>query len=634
MCGICGLVHADPSKPVDRSLLEQMNAAIRHRGPDSDGFYVNGQVGLAMRRLAVIDLATGDQPIHNPSKTVWVVFNGEIYNYPELRQQLEAQGHQFYTHTDTEAIAHLYDRYGVNCVDHLRGMFAFALWDEREQRLLIGRDRLGKKPLYYAEQNGTLLFGSELKCLLPHPGISRQANLEAIHHYLTLQYVPDPLSAFQDIQKLPPAHRLIWQRGQVRIEPYWDLNYEPKLTGSESDLRAQVRETVTEAVRLRLISDVPLGAHLSGGIDSSIIVGLMAGLSDRPVKTFSIGFQEAAFNESAYARQVAEKFGTDHQEFMLEPDALAILPKLVEHFDEPFADAAAIPTWYLSELTRKSVTVALNGDGGDEAFAGYQRYYADAVADLYRLVPGFLRQGVINPLLRSLPVQADRPIERSYAMALRQLAQAADLSHAASVVRWGSYFNEAQKWAMYTPEMQQAIQSCNASAVGLETSFRQANAANRLDRTLYTDIHNYLPGALLPKVDRMTMAHSLEARSPFLDHKVMELAARLPTGCKIQGRRTKKILRETFADLLPAAIEQRGKVGFSVPLGIWFRESLYETVKDRLLAPDAQIKALLRQDAIDRLIEENRQNQADHGKKLWALLNLETWLQRYQVNLL
>lgn len=631
MCGICGYLYADRARPVDRTLLKRMNATIRHRGPDSDGFYVNGNVGLAMRRLAIIDLITGDQPLSNEDGTIWVIFNGEIYNHQELRPRLEAKGHTFRSNTDTEAIVHLYEEYGPACVDHLRGMFAFAIWDESRRRLLLARDRLGQKPLHYAEHDGALLFGSELKCILQYPGLPCKVDLEAIHHYLTLQYIPDPWTAFKGVRKLPPAHRLIWQDGRIQIERYWDLEYEPKWELSGADLKQEIRETITEAVRIRLMSDVPLGAHLSGGIDSSIVVGLMAGMMDQPVKTFSIGFKEDAFSELPYARQVAQRFGTDHHEFILEPDALDVLPKLVQHFDEPFADPAAIPTWYLAQMTRQHVTVALNGDGSDEAFGGYQRYYGDLIADAYRLVPGFLRQGVFDRVLQALPVQTDRPMERSYIMALRQLAQAANISHAASVVRWGGYFNEAEKWALYNDDMRQAING-TASAALLEETFRRARYANRLDRTLYTDVHNYLPGALLPKVDRTTMAHSLEARSPFLDHKVMELAARLPARWKVRGQRTKRILREVFADLLPAAVEKRGKVGFSVPLGMWFRGPLYQPVIELLLAPDARLRSYLRTDEVDRLIEKNRHSQADNGKRIWALLNLEIWLRQDEAN--
>jgi asparagine synthase (glutamine-hydrolysing) len=632
MCGICGQVNTDPRQQVDRTVLERMNAVIRHRGPDSDGFYVNCAVGLAVRRLAIIDLITGDQPMCNEDRTVWTVFNGEIYNYLELRPQLEAKGHIFQSNSDTEVIVHLYEDHGPACVDHLRGMFAFAIWDVRQRLLLLARDRLGQKPLYYAEHKGTFLFGSELKCILQYPGLPREADVEAIHHYLTLQYVPDPWTAFKGIHKMPPAHRLIWQDGRFQIECYWDLAYEPKWELPEPELKQKVRETITEAVRIRLMSDVPLGAHLSGGIDSSIVVGLMTGMMDQPVKTFSIGFEEDAFNELSYARQIAQVFGTDHHEFILKPDALDVLPRLVQHFDEPFADPAAIPTWYLAEMTRQHVTVALNGDGGDEAFAGYQRYYGDLIADAYRLMPRFLRHGVTDPVIRALPVQADRPMERSYVMALRQLTRAADLSHSASIARWGSYFDETEKRALYNDTMRQAINNTTSAAL-LEETFHRAKAANRLDRTLYTDVHNYLPGALLPKVDRTTMAHSLEARSPFLDHKVMELAARLPAAWKVQGQRTKKILRALFADLVPSTVVQRGKVGFGVPLGTWFRGPLYEPARDLLLAPDTRLTHYLRTDEVARVIEDNRLGQADNGKRIWALLNLEVWLRQYGVKL-
>ncbi len=618
-------------RQVDRAVLERMNAVIRHRGPDSDGFYVSGNAGLAMRRLAIIDLLTGDQPLSNENGTVWIVFNGEIYNFPELRARLEAKGHIFRSSSDTETIVHLYEDYGPACVEHLRGMFAFAIWDETRRQLLLARDRLGQKPLYYAEYDGALLFGSELKCILQYPNLSPEIDLEAIHHYLTLQYVPDPWTAFKGIRKLPPAHRLIWRAGLVRIDRYWDVAFEPKSDLPEVELKQALRETITEAVRIRLISDVPLGAHLSGGIDSSIVVGLMAGMMNQPVKTFSIGFKEDAFNELPYARQVAHKFSTDHHEFILEPNALEVLPKLVGHFDEPFADPAAIPTWYLAEMTRRHVTVALNGDGGDEAFAGYRRYYGDLIADVYRLVPGSLRHAVFNRVLQILPVQSDRPPERSRIMALRQLADAADLSHTASVVRWEKYFSEAEKWALYNDDTRRVING-TASAALLEETFRRAEAGNRLDRTLYTDVHNYLPGALLPKVDRITMAHSLEARSPFLDHRVMELAARLPTTCKVRGQQTKWILRQVFTDLLPPDVEERGKVGFSVPLGMWFRGSLYSATRDLLLAPDTKLHDYLNSDKVAELLKQNMQGKVDNGKRIWALLNLEVWLRQYQVH--
>lgn len=627
MCGICGLVHVQHEKPVSRPVLEQMNEVIRHRGPDSDGFYLNGNVGLAMRRLAIIDLVTGDQPLSNEDGSIWIVFNGEIYNYPELRPRLEAAGHRFRTDSDTEAIVHLYEDHGPACVDHLRGMFGLAIWDERRCQLLLARDRVGKKPLYYANYNGSFIFGSEIKSILQYPGFPQEVDWEAIHHYLTLQYVPDPWSAFKGIRKLPPAHRLIWCDGRMTVECYWDLDYEPKWNEPIAETEQLVAQTVTEAVKIRLMSDVPLGAHLSGGIDSSIVVGLMAGMMSEPVKTFSIGFKEDAFSELPYARSVAQAFGTDHHEFILEPDALDVLPRLVYHFDEPFADPAAIPTWYLSEMTRRHVTVALNGDGGDEAFAGYQRYYADVIADVYALVPSVIRCGLLDRIAATLPVQTDRPMERSYVMALRQLSRAAELPHDASVVRWGAYFTEAEKRALYNDDLREMVNQTDSAALLINT-FRRARASTRVDRTLYTDVHNYLPGALLPKVDRTTMAHALEARSPFLDHKVLEVAARLPVRWKVRPGKTKLLLRRLFARLIPPSVAARGKTGFSVPLGRWFQGPLYEPIRELLLAEGSRLHRYFKKDRVGRLIEENRLGLADHGKRIWALLSLNEWLRR------
>lgn len=632
MCGICGQVNADPERPADRAALERMNETLRHRGPDSGGVYCRGPAGLAMRRLAVIDLKTGDQPMSNEDGTVWVVLNGEIYNYPKLRPWLEAAGHVFSTQADTEVVLHLYEEHGPNCVTRLRGMFALALWDERKRLLLLARDRAGKKPLYYSRHGNSLLFGSEIKALLAFPGFPRAANLEALHHYLTLQYVPDPLSAFKNVQKLPPAHRLIWQDGRLSLERYWDLAFEPKWTGPPAETKERLRQVVTEAVRIRLLADVPLGAHLSGGIDSTLIVGLMARLTGAPVKTFSIGFKEEAFSELAFARLVSKAFGTEHHEFILDPDFLGLLPALVRCFDEPFADPAALPTWHLARMTRPHVTVALNGDGGDEAFGGYQRYYADVLADAYGLVPPSLREKLFDPILRALPAGAGRPMERSPVMALRVLSAAARMSHAASVVRWGAYFTEADKQALYTPDMRRAVGQRDSAAL-LKESFARAPAATRLDRTLYTDFHNYLPGALLPKVDRTTMAHGLEARSPLLDQEVLSMAARLPGEWKVRLTRTKRVLKEVFADLVPRPILRRGKFGFSVPLGRWFQGPLHEPAADLLLGSQARVLSLFKREPVARLLEENRLGLEDHGKRIYTLLFLEAWLREYSPSL-
>lgn len=625
MCGICGIAASDPRQPVDRDALRAMNDAIVHRGPDSEGFFTAPGIGLAARRLAIIDIEGGSQPVASETGSVVAVFNGEIYNCVELRERLTARGHVFRSRVDTEVLVHLYEEYGDACVDHLRGMFAFAIWDARAARLLLARDRLGKKPLYYAVHRDTLLFGSELKCLLRCPGLPRDVDIEALSHYLTLQYIPDPWSAFRAIRKLPPAHRLSWSAGALRIERWWDLEFEPKLDFPDDELVGMLREKVTDAVRVRLMSDVPLGAHLSGGIDSSIVVGTMARLISQPVRTFAVGFNERRFSELDHARAVADRFGTDHHELIVTPDAAEVLPKLVHHFDEPFADPAAIPLWYLSEFTRRSVTVALNGDGGDEAFAGYQRYYADRIADAYRVVPAGIRSYALDPMLALLPVRSDRPIERSYASALRLLTRAARLPHSASIVRWGSYFDEEEKRRLLSDDARAALPEVATPAL-LEASFREARASNRVDRTLYTDVRNYLPGALLVKADRMTMAHSLEARSPFLDHELVEFAARLPVRWKVRGRSTKRILRTAFEHDLPPGLAKRGKVGFGVPLGRWLAGPLHDTATDLLLGSDARSGELLCTDRVRSLLAENRSGTADHGKRLWALLNLELWL--------
>jgi asparagine synthase (glutamine-hydrolysing) len=390
-----------------------------------------------------------------------------------------------------------------------------------------------------------------------------------------------------------------------------------------------VRDKVTEAVRIRLMSDVPLGAHLSGGIDSAIVVGTMAQLLDRPVSTFTVGFQEEAYSELAYAREIADRFRTDHHELVIEPHALDVLPEMTAHFDEPFADAAAIPLWYLSKFTRQHVTVALNGDGGDETFAGYQRYFADPVADWYRAIPAPARRVLLDPMLALLPARADVPAERSYAGALRRLSRAATMPTGASVVRWGSYFDEPEKRALFRPEVRAAFADAPPAHARLAETFRRAQASHRVDRTLFTDIMNYLPGALLVKADRMTMAHSLEARSPLLDHELVELAARLPVRYKVAGRRTKVILRDAFADLLPAALAARPKMGFGVPLAAWFRGPLHDAAHDYLLAPGSRLRTYLRSEPIARLLAENRRGAADHGKRIWTLFALECWLRQY-----
>jgi asparagine synthase (glutamine-hydrolysing) len=631
MCGITGQLNFDGARPVDPEILARMNQVIHHRGPDSDGFYLQGHVGLAIRRLAVIDLVAGDQPLSNEDGSVWLVFNGEIYNYPELRSKLLDKGHRFRTNSDTETIVHLYEEYGVECVNSLRGMFAFALWDVNRNRLLLARDRLGKKPLYYAENDGALLFGSELKCLLQYPGFPRRPDLGAIHHYLGLQYVPDPMSVFVGVQKLPPAHRLVWEDGKLRTERYWELSYEPKIEKSANELEEELLERLEESVRIRLVSDVPLGVHLSGGIDSSIVTALAAKLTPRPVKTFSIGFEEERFSELPYARLVAQMYATEHHEFFVRFDDIPELTrKLIRHFDEPFADPSAIPVYLLAQHTREHVTVALNGDGGDELFAGYIRYDLDRYANAYAHMPTLLGQKILPALLAHVRQPLDRPGEKNWLAGVKRLAQAARTTKKANILRWGSYFTDDMKDQLWNDDIVSELRASHTRTDQMLSNLFDAAPANRfLDRTLYVDSRTYLPGDLLVKADRMTMAHSLEARSPFLDQEFQAWAARLPERYKSNGKTRKYLLKRACAKLLPPKLLTRGKQGFGIPLGAWLHGPLKSWAKSLLLDPKARIGSYLKTSFVHRLFDEHTRGRENHANRLWALLMLEVWLQEY-----
>lgn len=624
MCGICGISTAKPER-VDPEDLRSMNAAIYHRGPDSDGFYEDAGIGLAMRRLAIIDLTTGDQPIANEDESIWIVFNGEIFNFQDLQKGLRERGHQLRTNSDTECIVHLYEEKGAACVEDLRGQFAFAIWDKKKERLMLARDRMGQKPLYYTVQNGDFYFSSELKSLLEGLPEQPKIDLQAIDLYLSLQYIPDPFSAYEGVFKLPPAHTLVWQNGQVHLECYWSLPFAPKWDLPQAELEATLREKVREAVRVRMIADVPLGAHLSGGIDSSIVVALMAQQSSQPIKTFSVGFEEQGFSELPYARAVAERYGTDHNEFVLTyGDIPATLSKLVGHFGEPFADPSALPLFLLSEITRQHVTVALNGDGGDDLLAGYMRYWLDPWADAYTRLPNALTRGLIPFIVQRLPDSSDRPVGHSLINGLKRLQQLTEIDSRASILRWGSYYSPEQRRSLWKSELWDESHAHNAEA-HLSSTFDALTDGGRLDRTLYSDSRTYLPGDLLVKADRMTMAASLEGRSPFLDHHVAEFAARLPEKMKMHGRTGKYLLRNAFADLLPEKVLGHKKQGFGIPVGAWFREPLAAWTRDLLLGVDAPLAAWFHPNAVEELLREHQNGRVDHGKRIWTLVMLSLW---------
>lgn len=629
MCGICGIVDTG-KRPADGASLRRMNRAIAHRGPDGEGYYEQGGVGLAMRRLAIIDVAGGDQPIFNEDKSIAIVYNGECYNYQELRETLDKKKHNFRTNSDTECIVHLYEDLGDECVQPLRGMFAFAIWDEQRQRLLIARDRLGKKPLHYAVMDGRLYFASELKALLTALPRQPEINLQAIDDYLSLQYIPEPLTAYNDVYKLPAGHRLIWERGQLKIESYWDLNYEPKHTASEGELVEELRNLARDAVRIRLVSEVPLGAHLSGGIDSSIVVAQMAQASSTPVKTFSVGFEESEFSELPYARAVAERYATEHHEFTLSfGDIPATLETLLPHFGEPFADPSALPLYHLSKLTREHVTVALNGDGGDESLAGYQRYWLDDYADRYLRLPDLVTRRLVPSLAGFFPDRGEGPVGSSLGNGIKRLPQLAEVDRRASLLRWGSYFLARHKRALWRPELAAGLDLAQAETSLVEL-YDRAPANNRLDRTLFADVKSYLAGDLLVKADRMTMAASLEGRSPFLDHVLVEWAARLPVKYKLRGRQGKVLLRKAFGDLLPSEVLGHAKQGFGIPVGAWLRGPLAAWSRQTLLAPGSPLSAWFQPQALAGLLAEHQAGRQDHGKRIWALACLAIWARRNQ----
>jgi asparagine synthase (glutamine-hydrolysing) len=625
MCGITGIVRSDGA-PVDRDLLARMNQAIEHRGPDEDGFYFSDGVGLAMRRLAIIDLKSGQQPIHNADRTAWIVYNGEIYNYRELRQELEKRGHRFYTDSDTEAIVHAYDEYGTDCPKYLRGMFALAIWDTRTKSLFLARDRVGKKPLLYAQVNGQLVFGSEFMALLQHPDVSRDVNYEAIHHYLSFICVPAPLTAFQSISKLPPGHSLLWKNGEIKLERYWQIDFSNKISISEEEAGERVVDLLREAVRVRLMSEVPLGAFLSGGIDSSAVVALMAQESSEKVKTFSIGFEEQDFSELHHARRVAEHVGTEHHEFIVKPDAMEILPTLVEHYGEPFADSSAIPSYYVSRETRKHVTVALNGDGGDECFAGYERYAAMNVAQRYvKLLPAAIRNGLIRNVANALPQAQSR--KNPFRKAQRFL-DAASLSPVQRYLRWVSAFDEQAKLNLYSENFRN--ETARFSTIGfLEPWFAKANGAGIVDASLLTDTMTYLPNDLLVKMDIASMAVSLEARSPFLDHHLMEFAASLPERLKLRGLTTKYLLKKILKKFVPEENLTRAKMGFGIPIGDWFRTNMQTFLRETLLSEKALARGLFKRDRVRQMIDQHVERKVDHDHRLWSLLMLELWFERF-----
>jgi len=584
-------------------------------------------IGLAMRRLAIIDLVTGDQPIANEDGTIWIIYNGEVYNYAEWRDWLEERGHRFRTRTDTETLLHLYEEFGEECVSHLNGMFALAIWDGRKGRLFLARDRVGIKPLHYAQVGRLFLFGSEIKALLAHPALSRELDYRALDDFLRYKFVPTPRTIFQGIQRLPAGHTLtVYPDGRVEMRQYWDLTLEesPPEVRTFKAAQAELRERLRRAVEIRLMSDVPLGAFLSGGIDSSLIVGLMAELMTRPVQTFSMGFAERSFNELKYARLVARRFHTDHHEFIVTPqEVLDLTYRIIRAVDEPFGDASAIPTYLVSQATHRHVTVALSGMGADEAFAGYERYWLKPFSRLYGYVPSALRRRGIEPLLARLPVTSHK---KSMVERARRVMQAGQRSLEGQYLHVISVFDDEMRATLYTAETKRRVGEHNGTAP-MRDLFARYPQADFVNQAFYVDTNTILTDDYLVKDDRMSMANSLEIRVPFLDHTLLAFAASLPVEWRLRGLTTKYILRQTFKDSLPRSILRRGKHGFEAPIAAWFRGDLWGEVQSILLGNRARQHGLFDLRFVRHLLERHRAGEENLQRQIWALLMVEMWHQ-------
>lgn len=616
MCGIAGIINLN-NHHVNRPLLERMCKVIEHRGPDENGFYLYRNVGMGMQRLSIIDLQSGRQPIHNEDRTIWIVYNGETYNYPELRKGLEAKGHKFYTNSDTETIVHLYEEYGDKCVEKMRGMFAFAIWDEKEHRLFLARDRLGIKPLHYYMDNERLIFGSEIKSILS-TGIKRDINHTGLSGYFTFNYVPAPETIFKGINKLLPGHILTLHNGHISEKSYWDIDYTKKDTRDISQLSEELIEILKESVRIRLRSDVPFGAFLSGGIDSSTVTAIMSRIMEIPVKTFSIGFEEEDYNELHYATIVAKKFHTDHHEFIVKPDFIDLLPQLVRHFDEPFGDVSAVPTYYVSKLAREHVTMVLSGDGGDELFAGYPRYPKERFTNCYSYLPPWFRTHIIRQILQNLPVKGTFFKKR-----IERFLWRADLPPLERYKMAVGIFSEEMKEEIFKNTLR------DDRGLLFDTFFNSEKTNTFIDRLLYTDLKTYLPDDILVKVDRMSMANSLESRVPILDHKFVEFAAAIPDRYKLKGFTMKHIFKETVSKFLPHEIIYRKKKGFGIPIALWFRNELKDFAQDILYSKSLKQRGYFNHKAIENMFKEHQTGTRDFSEHLWTFLIFELWCREY-----
>jgi asparagine synthase (glutamine-hydrolysing) len=625
MCGICGIFLTDSDAAADRVLLDRMNGTLAHRGPDDEGSYVSGQVGLAMRRLSIIDLDSGHQPLSNEDGSIWIVFNGEIYNYPELREELLNRGHRFRTRSDTEVIVHLYEDLAEDCVKRLNGMFAIAIWDSPRRRLFLARDRLGIKPLFYSAQiPGQVLFASEIKALLAAP-ISREPDYQALYDYLSLMYIPTPATAYATVRKLPPGCTLTCSAEGLTIRQYWDI---PLPTAGDeplaaADCEAEVLDLVETAIRRQMIADVTIGALLSGGLDSTTVAAVMAKKLQLPLRTFTAGFNQKSYDESEEARLVAHTLGTDHLEEQVHPEMIESIPDLLNFFDEPFADYSAIPTFLVSKMAVRHVKVVLTGDGGDEVFAGYPTHLAYRVSRLFTMIPRWVRQNLINPVVMALPTSLDRI---SFDYKAKRFVTGADLPWQQGHYWWKVIFNEEEKRQLLKPDV--LGKGFRDTFSVFDEHFRVASHAHPLNQLLYVDAKTFLLDDNLTKVDRMTMANSLEARVPLLDHELVERVALMPPEIKSRGLQTKRLLRRAVRGLLPPAIRKGKKKGFTPPLPFWIKHELREFLLDYLSETRIQATNILDARYCRRMLEEHLAGKRDNNRQIWTILALVCWLEK------
>ncbi len=625
MCGICGVIIPNQDRRMDKSVLKRMTDSLKHRGPDDEGFFINDFVGIGHRRLSIIDLAGGHQPIYNEDKSKLIVFNGEIYNFQENREFLLKKGHQFRTSSDTEVILHLYEEFGTSCVEKLRGMFAFAIYDIKEKTLFLARDRLGIKPLYYYFYNGKFIFGSEIKAILEYDDVNIDIDIEALSDYLSYLYIPAPKSIFKHVKKLAAGHWLLLKNENLIIQKYWDLQFETNNSLSENEWTEKLQSLLEESIKVRLISEVPLGAFLSGGLDSSLVVSIMAGLKQEPVITNSIGFKEKEFNEIDYAREVSNLFNTEHHEYFVNPLNVEILDKLAWFYDEPFADSSALPTYFVSKMTRENVKVALSGDGGDENFAGYRRYYFDYLENELRMkIPSFLKISIIKLLALAYPKADWLPqIFRA-----KTLLTNISLDHAEAYFNSMTHFNYNKKSKLLNPDVLYDLNDYDSFLL-FRNHFDNSDDCDDLSRIQYLDIKTYLVDDILTKVDRASMANSLEVRVPLLDHKFMELVAQIPAHFKLRGKTGKYLFKKFAETKLPHQIIHRKKTGFSIPLDSWFRNELKFVFEEEVINTTSPINNILNKNYIRELWRNHQNKMNNYGVQLWTILMFEKWYQNF-----